>query len=115
MAANRTNGTAIEEHLPPQNTEAEQSVLGSLLIDRDAITRVAGFLQSEDFYRRQHQIIYTAALDLFARREPIDLVTLTDELQRRERLEEAGGASYLSSLIAGVPTAVHVEYYGHIV
>lgn len=104
-----------EERLPPQNIEAEQSVLGSILIDRDAITRVASFLQPPDFYRQQHRTIYSAALDLFERREPADLVTLTDELQRRERLDEVGGAAYLSSLTALVPTAVHVEYYGRIV
>ena len=104
-----------EERLPPQNIEAEQSVLGSILIDRDAITRVASFLQPADFYRQQHRTIFTAALDLFERREPADLVTLTDELQRRERLDEVGGAAYLSSLTALVPTAVHVEYYGRIV
>ncbi|MAG36001.1 MAG: replicative DNA helicase [Dehalococcoidia bacterium] len=109
------NGSVAEERLPPQNVEAEQSVLGSILIDRDAVARVAAFLRAEDYYRQQHQVIYNAALDLFERREPADLVTLTDELQRRDRLDKAGGASYLSSLIALVPTAVHVEYYGRIV
>ena len=89
--------------------------LGSILIDRDAITRVASFLQPADYYRQQHRIIYSAALDLFERQEPADLVTLTDELQRRDRLDEVGGAAYLSSLTALVPTAVHVEYYGRIV
>jgi hypothetical protein len=101
--------------LPPQNIEAEQSVLGSLLIDRDAIIKVAQFLKPEDFYREAHRIIYAAALDLFERKEPTDFVTLSDELRRRGKLEEVGGAAYLTALINAVPTAVHVEYYGRIV
>jgi replicative DNA helicase len=104
-----------EERLPPQNIEAEQSVLGSILIDRDAIVRVAGFLRPEDFYREAHRLIYQAALDLFERREPADFVLLCDELERRGRLEQVGGPAYLTSLINLVPTAVNVEYYGHIV
>jgi replicative DNA helicase len=104
-----------EERLPPQNIEAEQSVLGSILIDRDAIVRVAGFLRPEDFYREVHRTIFQAALDLFERREPADLVLLCDELERRGRLEGVGGPAYLTSLINAVPTAVNVEYYGHIV
>jgi replicative DNA helicase len=104
-----------EERLPPQNVEAEQSVLGSILIDRDAIVRVAGFLRPEDFYREAHRTIYQATLDLFERREPADFVLLCDELERRGRLEQVGGPSYLTSLINMVPTAVNVEYYGHIV
>jgi replicative DNA helicase len=104
-----------EERLPPQNVEAEQSVLGSILIDRDAIVRVAGFLQPEDFYREAHRTVYQAALDLFERREPADFVLLCDELERRGRLEQVGGPAYLTSLINMVPTAVNVEYYGHVV
>ncbi len=104
-----------DERLPPQNIEAEQSVLGSILIDRDAIVRVAGFLRPEDFYREAHRIIYQAALDLFERREPTDFILLCDELERRGRLEQVGGPAYLTSLINMVPTAVNVEYYGHIV
>jgi len=104
-----------EERLPPQNVEAEQSVLGSILIDRDAIVRVAGFLRPEDFYREAHRTIYQAVLDLFERREPADFVLLCDELERRGRLEQVGGPAYLTSLINMVPTAVNVEYYGHIV
>jgi len=104
-----------EERLPPQNIEAEQSVLGSILIDRDAIVRVAGFLHAEDFYREAHRTIYQAALDLFERREPADFVLLIDELERRGRLEQIGGPAYLTSLINLVPTAVNVEYYGHVV
>lgn len=106
---------AAVERLPPHNIEAEQSVLGSLLIDRDAIIRVASTLKPDDFYHGANGTIYQAIVDLYNRREPTDFITLTDELQRRERLDTVGGVAYLSSLLNVVPTAVHVEYYGKIV
>ncbi len=115
MALDRAAISNTQGMLPPQNIEAEQSVLGSLLIDRDAIIKVAQFLKPEDFYREAHRIIYAAALDLFERKEPTDFVTLSDELRRRGKLDEVGGAAYLTALINTVPTAVHVEYYGRIV
>jgi len=99
----------------PSNLEAEEAVLGSLLIDPDAIIRVASFLRAEDFYREKHGWIYQAALDLHERREPVDFVTLCDELRRREQLDEVGGAAYITALINAVPTAVHVEHYARIV
>lgn len=101
--------------LPPQNIEAEQSVLGSLLIDPEAVLKVTPFLRPEDFYRESHGLIYRAIIDLHERRQPADFVTLCDELERRGRLEQAGGAGYLTSLINAVPTSVHVEHYGRIV
>ncbi len=110
-----TATASIIERLPPHNVEAEQSVLGSLLIDRDAIIKVAAFLRPEDFYATANGVIYRAILDLYNRREPTDFVTLSDELQRREQYDQAGGLSYLSSLLTVVPTAVHVEYYARIV
>lgn len=100
---------------PPHSLDAEFSVLGSLLIDRDAIIRVAAFLKYDDFYRAANGHIYQAILDLYNRREPPDFVTVVDELERRELLENVGGISYLTELINSVPTAVHVEYYGKIV
>ena len=103
------------DRLPPQNVEAEQSVLGSLLIDPDAIIKVGSFLRPEDFYREPHQIVYQAILTLHDRRQPADFVTLVDELTRQEQLETVGGPAYLSSLINLVPTSVHVEHYGRIV
>jgi len=103
------------DRLPPQNIEAEQSVLGSLLLDREAIIKIAPFLQPEDFYREAHGQIYAAILDLHERREPADFVTLCDELERQGRLEAVGGPAYLTSLINSVPTAIHVEHYAHIV
>jgi replicative DNA helicase len=103
------------DRLPPHNIEAEQSVLGSLLIDRDAIIRVASYLKAEDFYVSANATIFAAIRDLYNRREPTDFVTLSDELERRGTLDDIGGVGYLSSLLSAVPTAVHVEYYGRIV
>jgi replicative DNA helicase len=103
------------DKLAPQAVEAEQSVLGSILIDPEAILKVADFLHPPDFYRQQHADIYEAMLALHGQREPIDLVTLGDELARRDRLEPIGGPAYLASLMNMVPTAVHVEHYGRIV
>ena len=103
------------EKLLPQNVEAEASVLGSLLIDPEAIVQIADFLRPEDFYREAHRTIYQAALDLFETREPADLITLTDELARRDKLEEVGGISYVSSLANQVPTSRHVKHYAQIV
>ncbi|HEY7846615.1 MAG TPA: replicative DNA helicase [Candidatus Limnocylindria bacterium] len=103
------------DKLAPQAVEAEQSVLGSILIDPDAVLKVADFLRPVDFYRQQHADIYEAMLGLHGQREPIDLVTLGDELARRDRLEPVGGPAYLASLMNAVPTAVHVEQYGRIV
>lgn len=103
------------ERLPPHNLEAEQSVLGSLLIDRDAVIRVAASLRPLDFYRRAHSLIYEAILNLYNRREPTDLITLVDELDRKGLLDDVGGETYISELIAATPTSVHVEYYARIV
>jgi replicative DNA helicase len=103
------------DKLAPQAVEAEQSVLGSILVDSEAILKVGDFLHGADFYRQQHADIYEAMLALHGQREPIDLVTLGDELARRGRLEGVGGPSYLAGLMNSVPTAVHVEHYARIV
>jgi len=103
------------ERLPPQNIEAEQSVLGSLLIDPDAVTRVAAILKASDFYRESHKLIYQAISNLHERDEAADFITVSDELIRQGQLEEVGGASYLTYLINAVPTSIHAEYYAHIV
>jgi replicative DNA helicase len=110
-----TTGRSDLDKLAPQAVEAEQSVLGSILIDADAILRVGDFLRPGDFYRSQHADIYEAMLALHGQREPIDLVTLGDELRRRERLDGVGGPAYLATLMNAVPTAVHAEHYGRIV
>lgn len=99
----------------PANPEAEEAVLGSLLIDPDAIIKVASFLAPDDFYREKNSWVYRAILDLHERREPADFVTLVDELDRRDQLSQVGGAAYITSLISSVPTAIHVEHYAHIV
>jgi replicative DNA helicase len=103
------------DKLAPQAVDAEQSVLGAILIDADAILKVADFLHPSDFYRQQHADIYEAMLALHGQREPLDLVTVGDELARRERLDAIGGPAYLAGLMNSVPTAVHVEHYGRIV
>lgn len=103
------------DRLPPQNIEAEQSVLGSLLIDPDAILKVSTFLRPEDFYREAHQRIFNAILQLHERRMPADFITVVDELERQGQLEFVGGAAYITSLINMVPTSIHVEHYARIV
>jgi len=103
------------EKLLPQNVEAEAGVLGSLLIDPEAVVQVAEFLRPDDFYRDAHRTIFQAVLELYESGEPADLITLTDELQRRGKLEDIGGVSYVSSLANQVPTIANVDYYGHIV
>jgi replicative DNA helicase len=105
----------VIDRLPPQNLDSEQAVLGSILIDRDAIIEVADFLHPEDFYRQAHGRIYAAMLELFEHREPIDVVTVAEALERDGELEAVGGASYLSTLGNDTPTAVHVAQYGRIV
>jgi replicative DNA helicase len=103
------------EKLLPQNIEAECGVLGSIIIDPEAIVQVSDFLHSDDFYRDAHRTIYDVILQLFEEREPADFITICDELERRNKLEEVGGASYITSLINQVPTSGNVEYYGRIV
>jgi replicative DNA helicase len=99
----------------PANPEAEESVLGALLIDPDAVIRVASFLRADDFYREKNGWIYQAILDLHERRQPADFITVVDELERRNQFQEMGGATYITTLINNTPTAVHVEHYAHIV
>ncbi|MCU0483418.1 MAG: replicative DNA helicase, partial [Chloroflexi bacterium] len=103
------------DRLPPQSIEAEQSILGALLIDRDAVIEVAEFLRPEDFYRQAHARIYRAMLDLWERREPIDIITVAESLERSEDLDGVGGRAYLSSLSEQTPTAVFAAQYARIV
>ena len=106
---------ALIERPVPYDLSAEEAVLGSLLLDRDAIIKIASFLRPEDFYREAHGWIFAAVLDLYARREPPDPVTLSAELERMGRLQNIGGSSYLVGLVNRTPTSVHIEYYAHIV
>jgi replicative DNA helicase len=107
--------STVPDKLQPHNIEAEEAVLGSLLIDPDAVIRVSTFLQPTDFYVERHNWVYEAVLELHERRQPADLVTLSDELERRNQLDEVGGAAYLTSLMNVTPTSIHVEFYARIV
>jgi replicative DNA helicase len=103
------------DRLPPQSLEAEQSVLGAVLIDRDAIIEVADILRPADFYRQANGTIFGAMLELWERREPIDIVTVAEALERAGNLETIGGRGYLSSLSEQTPTAVFAAQYARIV
>src|SRR3989344_3686099 len=103
------------DKLPPHNSDAEKSLLGSILIDREAINKVADHLGSEDFYSRGHQLIYEAAFSLFEKREPIDLLSLSNKLEEMGSLDQIGGRAYLTSLATSVPTSAHVSSYAKIV
>ncbi len=107
--------TDYTDRLPPQNLEAEQSVLGAMLIDGEAITTAAEILKPADFYKEAHEKIYQAILSLADEGEPVDLVTLSDKLRNEGLLEALGGADYLTELANVVPTAAHVHYYAKIV
>jgi replicative DNA helicase len=101
--------------MPPQNMEAEQSVLGGILIENGAIHKVMEILTPDDFYRDSHKKIFNSLLDLSERDEPADLITLTHELRKKDKLDSIGGASYVASLIDSIPTAANIEYYARIV
>ncbi|MEK7184224.1 MAG: replicative DNA helicase, partial [Patescibacteria group bacterium] len=101
--------------MPPQAIESEESVLGAILLDNDAMIKVADVLQIDDFYRPDHQAIYSACITLYEKRMPIDVVTLTDELERAKQLKNIGGASVLATLTSKVPTAAHAAHYAEIV
>ena len=96
---------------PPQNVEAEQCLLGCLMLDKNAIIRVSDFIRPEDFYKDIHREIYSAMLDLFEKMDPIDIMSVSTRLKEKEKLEKVGGSAYLTSLINTVPTATHVTNY----
>jgi len=103
------------KNIPPQNIEAEKSLLGSLLLDKNAIVKVVDFLQSKDFYQQNHQNIYQAIVDLFEKQNPIDLLSVSTRLREKDLLKNAGGNAYLTELINTVPTAAHAINYAKIV
>lgn len=103
------------EKLPPQNIEAEEALLGSLLIDKDAIIKIADLISPEDFYKDIHKMIYRVMLEVWERREPIDLLSVANRLEERKELDTVGGRSYLASLANSVPTASHIVSYAQIV
>lgn len=114
--SSRTRNSVAEfERTPPQDVIAEQSVLGGMLLSKDAISDVVEILRERDFYRPAHELIYDAIVDLYGRGEPADPVTVSAELTKRGDLVRAGGAPYLHTLISSVPTAANAGYYAKII
>lgn len=111
----RSRSESEFERTPPQDLLAEQSVLGGMLLSKDAVADVVEILRDRDFYRPAHEIIYEAILDLYGRGEPADAVTVSAELTKRGEIARAGGAPYLHTLISSVPTAANAGYYAKIV
>jgi replicative DNA helicase len=105
----------LAQRLPPQNLEAEASVLGAVLLENEALNRVIEILQEDDFYRNAHRRIFAAILHLYEHSEPVDLITLSEVLKTRGELDAVGGIEYLNSLVNGVPTAANISYYAKII
>ncbi|MCL4427263.1 replicative DNA helicase, partial [Patescibacteria group bacterium] len=103
------------DRLPPQNLEAEMSVLGSILIDKEALGKIADFLAQRDFYKPSHGLIFAAMLELYEKGEPIDVLSLSNKLTEKNEMEKVGGMTYLSTIVNSVPTAAHVAYYAKII
>ena len=105
----------MQERIPPHNNEAEQSVIGAIFLDPDALVTAAEMIRPEDFYRRAHRILFETMLTLNDRGNPVDIVTVSEELAATKQLENAGGITYLTEIAERVPTAANVEYYAKIV
>lgn len=105
----------VQERIPPQNIEAEQAVLGSVFLDAESIIEAMEYIDTTDFYRRSHQLIFEAMITLNDRNEAIDLITVKDHLENLNLIEDVGGLSYLSDLALAVPTAANIVYYAKIV
>ena len=105
----------IEERVPPQNIEAEQAVLGAMLIDKEAIAKATELLSADDFYREAHRVIFSTMLELYNKNEAVDMVTVTEILKRDNKLEDIGGIAYITSLANVVLTAANVKYHAEIV
>ncbi|WHH57556.1 replicative DNA helicase [Petroclostridium sp. X23] len=101
--------------VPPFSLEAEQSVLGAMLLDKEAISTVTEIIKSDDFYRDDHKEIFESMMDLFDRNEPVDLITLTEQLKLRDSLEAVGGIEYMAAIATSIPTTANVKYYARIV
>lgn len=106
---------ALLDKVPPYNLEAEQAVLGAMMIDREAVYAAMEILQAEHFYKEAHQVIFNAILDLENKGEPVDMITLTEELRQQSSLEKVGGVGYVATLANSVPTAANVRHYAGIV
>ncbi|HEY4509510.1 MAG TPA: replicative DNA helicase [Candidatus Paceibacterota bacterium] len=111
MAETGDRQLQVRDKLPPQSLESEMCLLGGLMLDKEAIIKVADLLEPRDFYKPIHRIIYEAMLDLFASNEPVDLLSVSNRLKDKAKIEEIGGHSYLTELINTVPTAAHVSSY----
>lgn len=105
----------MQDRMPPQNIEAEQSVLGAMLIEKEAISKISEVLKVQDFYREANRLVFQAIIDLFNRNDGVDLITVTEELRRENKLEAAGGIAYITSLANAMPTAANVLYHAKIV
>ena len=92
------------DRIPPQSIEAEQSVLGAMMIEKEAISKVAEMLKPEDFYRESHRLVFQAVVALFNRNEAVDIITVTEQLRKEDKLEGAGGIAYVTSLANAMPT-----------
>lgn len=103
------------DRVPPHNVEAEQAVLGAMLIKKEAIAEAIEILRPDDFYRDAHRIVFEAMLELFQKNEPVDIVTVTEQLKKNDLLEKAGGIAFITALDNAVPTAANVAYHAKIV
>lgn len=101
--------------IPPQNVDAEMSLLGAVLIDEEVLADITEHVKPKDFYDKRHAVIYDAMMRLYEKNKPVDLLTLTDELKRKKEIDEIGGSAYLTELTNYVPTAAHAESYAEIV
>ena len=105
----------MQDRVPPQNIEAEQSVLGAMLIEKEAIPKVMEILRDTDFYREAHRVIFNAMLELYNKNEAVDMITVTEILKRDNKLEDVGGIAYVTSLANAAPTAANVTYHASII
>lgn len=105
----------LMQRIPPQNLEAEVSVLGGILLENEALNQVLEILQTGDFYREAHRKIFSAMVQLYERNEPVDLITLAEVLNKKNELEAVGGLEYLNQLVNSVPTAANISYYANII
>ncbi|NTW61336.1 replicative DNA helicase [Candidatus Saccharibacteria bacterium] len=110
-----SNKEVIAGKIPPQNIDAEKSLLGAVLIDEEKLADISEHVTANDFYDKRHSIIYAAMMRLYEKHNPVDLLTLTDELKRKKELETVGGSAYLTELTNYVPTAAHAEAYAELV
>ena len=108
-------GNINPQHLPPQNTDAEQCIVGAVLLENEALSKILEIIRPEDFYYESHRVIFQCMIDLFNINEPADLITITEILNKKGKLAQIGGSSYLVDLTEKTPTAANIEYYAKII